>query len=73
MIYDLFKTAFDVVAADYDARVNVSVIAHTPKPLDGLRAALEFEFDLPYPDGSRMGMVSEAIAAFEARKEGSVT
>jgi hypothetical protein len=73
MIYDLFKTAFDVVAADYDTGVNVSVIAHTPKSLDGLRAALEFEFDLPYPDGSRMGMVSEAIAAFETRKEGSVT
>lgn len=32
-----------------------------------LRAAIEFEFDLPYPDGSRMGMVTEAIAAFEKR------
>jgi len=29
-----------------------------------LRAALEFEFDLPYPDGSRLGLVAEAKAAF---------
>jgi len=32
-----------------------------------LRAALEFEFDLPYPDGSRMGLVAEAKAAFGKR------
>jgi len=32
-----------------------------------LRAALEFEFDLPYPDGSRMGLVDEATAAFGKR------
>lgn len=32
-----------------------------------LRAAIRFEFDLPYGDGSRMGLVSEALAAFEAR------
>lgn len=25
------------------------------------------EFDLPYPDGSRMALVPEAIAAFETR------
>ena len=32
-----------------------------------LRSALEFEFDLPYSDGSTMGMVEEAVAAFETK------
>ena len=32
-----------------------------------LRTALEFEFDLPYPDGSRMGLVAEAKTAFGKR------
>ena len=34
--------------------------------LDLLREALEFEFDLPYPGERRMGLASQAIAAFEA-------
>lgn len=38
-----------------------------PLDRDRLRAAIEFEFDLPYPDGTRMGLVQEAIAAFEKR------
>lgn len=32
-----------------------------------LREAIEFEFDLPYSDGSRMGLVAEAKAAFSKR------
>lgn len=32
-----------------------------------LRAALEFEFDLPYADGSRMGLVDKALQAFANR------
>ena len=32
-----------------------------------LRQAIEFEFNLPYPDGSTMGLVEEARAAFSAR------
>jgi len=41
----------------------------TPKPISRkrLREALEFEFDLPYPDGERMGLVKEACLAFGAR------
>lgn len=35
--------------------------------VDKLKAALEFEFNLPYPDGSTMGMVEEAKAAFGKR------
>lgn len=65
--YNLFKTAFGVVSVDFDTGVNVSAIARKPLPLDGLRQAIEFEFNLPYPDGSRMGMVDEAIDAFSTR------
>ena len=32
-----------------------------------LREAIEFEFDLPYPDGTRAGLVDEAKAAFSQR------
>ena len=32
-----------------------------------LRAAIEFEFNLPYPDGTRMGLVAEAKAAYSKR------
>lgn len=32
-----------------------------------LRAALEFEFDLPYADGTTMGLVDEALEAFSCR------
>lgn len=67
MFYRLFKSAFETVQAGYDTGVNVFAIARKPLPLAGLREALEFEFDLPYPDGSRMGLVDEAIAAFEKR------
>lgn len=66
--YGLFKSAFHKVHVHRDTQAhNVCAIAGDRLPLDGLRASLEFEFDLPYPDGSRMGLVSEAIAAFERR------
>jgi hypothetical protein len=32
-----------------------------------LRKAIEFEFDLPYEDGTRMGLVEEAKVAFSQR------
>jgi len=67
MFYDLFKTAFQSVQAGYDTGVNVYSISANPLPLTGLREALQFEFDLPYPDGSRMDLVNEAITAFETR------
>jgi hypothetical protein len=34
---------------------------------DELRAALEFEFDVPHPEGRRLGMAEEAKAAFSKR------
>jgi len=67
MFYNLFKTAFKTVNVGYDTGVNVRAICAEPLPLDGLKEALEFEFDLPYPDRSRMGLVKEAIDAFEKR------
>lgn len=45
-----------------------------PKPInvDELREALEFEYDLPYADGTRMGLVEEAKAAFSKRLDMSL-
>lgn len=48
---------------------NSEAVCRRPKPVTPaeLAAALEFEFDLPYPDGKRMGLVAEAKAAFGKR------
>jgi hypothetical protein len=67
MFYDLFKSAFKRVQVGYDVGINVYALAKNPLPLEGLKEALEFEFDLPYPDGSKMNMTRQAISAFEKR------
>lgn len=36
-------------------------------PWERLEEALRFEFELPYPDGSRMGLSDKAISAFKKR------
>ena len=42
--------------------------ALTLEPFEqALAAALDFEFELPYPDGSRMGLSQRAREAFEHR------
>lgn len=66
--YDLFREFFGAVRVDDDSN-NVQAICSRALPPDPekLAAALAFEFDLPYPDGSRMGLVEEARAAFRAR------
>ncbi len=69
MFYDLFKKVFETVQVAYDCCTNVRAIAAGSLGVGGLREALEFEFDLPYPDGSQMGLATEAIAAFEKRLE----
>jgi hypothetical protein len=48
---------------------NITATCAHALPIDKerLRAAIEFEFDLPYPDGSRMELVDNAIKAFEKR------
>jgi hypothetical protein len=56
-------------AKAFDLSGNTYCIARDRKPLDlvALVQAIQFEFDLPYPDGSRMGLVKEALFAFGAR------
>ena len=48
---------------------NVTAICASARAVDAARlaAVIEFEFDLPYPDGTRMDLVSEAEAAFSKR------
>lgn len=50
---------------------NVQIIATKPRipRWAKLIKAIEFEFDLPYPDGTTMGLVDEAKAAFRQRAE----
>jgi len=66
---ELFETVFESVEISEQSN-NVQAICRRPRAIDpaSLRAALEFEFDLPYPDGSRMGLVNQAIDAFLKRK-----
>lgn len=65
--YDIFKPSFEKV----DSReIGDCVAATCTGPIVDpvrLRKALEFEFNLPYPDGSTMDRVHQAIAAFEKR------
>lgn len=65
---DLFGERFEAVEIGRHIN-NVTAICRRPRALDrrALRAALAFEFDLPYPDGTRMGLAPRAIAAFGAR------
>lgn len=69
--YDLFKTSWGKVQVRYDTSTNVAATAKDPLPVDPvkLRETIEFEFDLPYPDGSTLGLVDEALEAFSARLE----
>jgi hypothetical protein len=66
--YDLWSTQFRWVKAGTFSDL-VTCVCKQPKPVDAdeLREAIEFEFDLPYPDGSRLGLVDEAKAAFSQR------
>ncbi len=66
--YDLFKSRFAKVSVR-PRNSNVEAIAAEPLPTDrkALAKAFEFEFDLPYPDGYRMGLVDEAKSAFSRR------
>ncbi len=66
--YELFKEFFSTVSIT-ESNSNVQAICANPRKInkEKLKAALAFEFDLPYPDGSRMGLVAEAEAAFSKR------
>ncbi|NIY91114.1 ParB N-terminal domain-containing protein [Vibrio diazotrophicus] len=67
--YALFKRYFDIVKVDNKLN-NVRAICAKPNRvhiLRDLKAAIEFEFNLPYPDGSRMELVDEALEAYSHR------
>ena len=65
---ELFLTRWQEVKVNI-AVENVQVICRNPRPVDplALRDAISFEFDLPYPDGSRMNRVDVALEAFSTR------
>lgn len=67
--YELWHEFFRSVTVS-ESQSNVECICYQALPLPDsrLRKALEHEFDLPYPDGSRMGLVQEALDAFRRRE-----
>lgn len=66
-LIDLVKNNFSEVKITLHAD-NYLVECRKPKiHIDRLTKALEFEFNLPYPDGSRMGLAEEAKQAFSKR------
>ncbi len=65
--YELFKTGFEKVKVlDYTQDV-ASVFGIPRLDIEKLSKAIKLEFNLPYPDGSRMNLVAEAKAAFSKR------
>lgn len=67
---ELFQTGFKNVEVFPTAKNGlICAVARFPKPVteDELRAALEFEFNLPHPNGRRLGLAEEAKDAFSKR------
>lgn len=66
--HELWRTGFGAVRVTSD---RSQLFAECAQPLevdrDRLAEALAFEFDLPYPDGERMGLAAEALDAFGER------
>lgn len=66
-LYRTFKRAYEKVKVKR-VGVDLSCVAHGPAYSNkALEEAIEFEFDLPYPDGSRLGLVDLAKHAFRER------
>ena len=69
--YDLFYQFFrDVKISEMSGNVCAKCENVRRIPWERLVKALQFEFNLPYPDGSRMELVDDAINAFKRRHEG---
>lgn len=67
-IYDIFSAVYTDITRLDQIEGFVYMEARGPKlDVERLTKAIEFEFDLPYPDGSRMGLVKEAKEAFSKR------
>lgn len=66
--YELWKLQFQKVKVTESANNVECVCGGAIAPSDSdLAAALRFEFDLPYPNGARMGLAEEALKAFSDR------
>ena len=66
--YDLFSPFFrNVNITEMTGNVNAKCENVKRIPGERIEEALRFEFDLPYSDGSKMGLVDEAISAFRKR------
>lgn len=67
---ELWRERFEVVRA-WEARSLVCVSCRKPRPIpaDELEAAIRFEFDLPHPDGARLGLAEEALEAWRRRAD----
>jgi hypothetical protein len=65
--YDILRHAFHQVEVKTVQKTHIGRCKGPVNDLQRLREAIEFEFDLPYPDGSRMGLVGDAIDAFSQR------
>lgn len=66
-IRELFEIGFESVKTKI---IDDSILAIASGPKinkSDLTAAIEFEFDLPYPDGSKMNLADEALKAFRKR------
>ena len=65
---DLFGPFFRTVKVrDFSNNINATCASALPVDMDKLRAAIAFEFDLPYPDGTRMNLVKSAMDSFSKR------
>ena len=52
---------------DFSNNINATCASARPVDAVRLREAIEFEFDLPYPDGTRMDLVKCAMDSFSQR------
>jgi hypothetical protein len=52
---------------DFSNNINAACASALPVDPARLRAAIEFEFNLPYPDGTRMDLAKCAMDAFSQR------
>jgi len=71
--YDIFKPVFEAVEATEHDDCIAAICRGPVLNKKRLREALEFEFELPYPDNTTMGRSEQAIAAFEKRLKISLT
>ena len=73
-IFDIFNPVYgDIYRLDtidgyvYMEARGTRLDVNNAEYMERLRKAIEFEFDLPYPDGTRAGLVDEAKADFSKR------